>query len=344
MRRRTWLALPAATALVAFAMASGTAQPQPQRERVPPSQTIEVAAIPIAAFDPRDASRRVFGALEFRGGLELSSRHPEFGGLSGLRMSPDGSRFLAISDKAHWIRGRIVYRDGAPAAIRDAEIAPMLGADGRPLEWRGWYDTEALAEDGGTLYVALERVHQIVRFDYGRHGLLARGQPIPVPPEFRRLERNRGIECLAFVPKGLPLGGTLIAFPERQLDKARNLVGYLLAGPTAGKVALKRADEFDITDCTIGPNSDLLILERRLSWWRGLAMRIRRIALSDTVPGAVLDGPILIEADLGHVIDNMEGLAVHRAPSGEVVLTLVSDDNFSPLQRTLLLQFTLLDR
>ena len=37
----------------------------------------------------------------------------------------------------------------------------------------------------------------------------------------------------------------------------------------------------------------------------------------------------------------MEGLAVHRDADGETVLTLISDDNFSPLQRTLLLQFTL---
>jgi hypothetical protein len=37
----------------------------------------------------------------------------------------------------------------------------------------------------------------------------------------------------------------------------------------------------------------------------------------------------------------MEGLSVHRAAGGEIVLTLVSDDNFSPLQRTLLLQFAL---
>ena len=37
----------------------------------------------------------------------------------------------------------------------------------------------------------------------------------------------------------------------------------------------------------------------------------------------------------------MEGLSVHRDGSGALVLTLISDDNFSPLQRTLLLQFTL---
>jgi hypothetical protein len=38
----------------------------------------------------------------------------------------------------------------------------------------------------------------------------------------------------------------------------------------------------------------------------------------------------------------MEGLAVHQTPAGEIVLTLISDDNFFPaLQRTELLQFTL---
>jgi hypothetical protein len=70
-------------------------------------------------------------------------------------------------------------------------------------------------------------------------------------------------------------------------------------------------------------------------------VRIRRIALGAIKPGAVVDGPVLLEADLGFEIDNMEGLSVHRMPSGEIVLTLVSDDNFSALQRTLLLQFTL---
>ena len=37
----------------------------------------------------------------------------------------------------------------------------------------------------------------------------------------------------------------------------------------------------------------------------------------------------------------MEGLSVHRSGGGEVGLTLISDDNFSAVQRTLLLQFTL---
>jgi hypothetical protein len=49
---------------------------------------------------------------------------------------------------------------------------------------------------------------------------------------------------------------------------------------------------------------------------------------------------VLIEADLGHEIDNMEGLAVHQE-GGRTFVTVISDDNFSPGQRTLLLEFEL---
>ena len=89
------------------------------------------------------------------------------------------------------------------------------------------------------------------------------------------------------------------------------------------------------------PGGDILLLERKFSWTGGLAVRMRRIALAEIKPGALVDGPVLFEADLGYEIDNMEGLSVHRSASGETVLTLISDDNFSLLQRTLLLQFTL---
>ena len=77
------------------------------------------------------------------------------------------------------------------------------------------------------------------------------------------------------------------------------------------------------------------------AWNIGLAIRLRRIPLAQIRPGALVDGAILLEADLGYEIDNMEGLSIHRSTSGETVLTLISDDNFSVLQRTLLLQFTL---
>ena len=337
-RRGAW-----STVLV-LVLASLPAQAQPEKPHVGEAPVrIELRARPILAFEPRDPSRRRFGQLEFRGGVELTSPYKEFGGLSAIRVGRDGAHFLALTDQGRWLRGRITYEGTRPTGVADAEMAPILGPDGKPLAARRWYDTESIAEDGGTLYVGIERVDQIVRFDYGKYGLLARGQPIAVPPGFKKLPYNKSLECLVFVPKGLPLAGTLIAVTERGLDEQGNLKSFLIGGPSPGTFAVRRDDEFDVSDCALLEGGELLVLERRFSWLRGLAIRIRRIPLTAVMPGALVDGPVVIVADLGHQIDNMEGLSVHRTAAGDVVLTLVSDDNFSPLQRTILLQFALVE-
>jgi hypothetical protein len=325
-------------AILALALIPAAAQ----APRVAPDlQRVEIRAQAIEAFDPREPTRTRFGALTFRGGLILESSYRDFGGLSGVRVAADGEHFLSVTDKGNWLRGRIVYRDKVPIAIADAEMAPILGPDGKPLKSRGWYDTEALATDGGVAYVGIERVQQIMRFDIGKDGLRARGRPMTVPPGMKLLPSNQSIECVEVAPKGSALAGSLISISERGLDTGGNLMGFLIGAP--GVFSLRRTDEFDVSDCAATPDGRLLVLERRFSWARGLAIRIRSIPIATIKPGALVDGPELFVADMGAQIDNMEGLSVHRDASGALVLTLISDDNFSPLQRTLLLQFTLVE-
>ena len=90
-------------------------------------------------------------------------------------------------------------------------------------------------------------------------------------------------------------------------------------------------------------NGDVLVLERRLSALLIPSMRIRLIGRGAIAPGAIADGTILLEASgLTMTVDNMEAIAVSRAAEdGELRITVMSDDNFNPLQRTLLLQFAL---
>jgi hypothetical protein len=331
-----------ALAAICFPVFAQTNVSTATRAAEPPIH-IKISAQTIDAFDARDVAQRRFGALEFRGGLELTSPYKEFGGLSGLRMLADGEHFIAVSDKGRWLRGRIAYKEGRPIGITDAEMAPVLGPDGRALAARGWFDTESVADDGaGTLYVGIERANRIMRFDYGRSGLLARGQPVPVPTDIGKLPHNKGLECLAVIPKGQPGAGTLIAISERGLDAAGNLKAFLIGGPGPGEFSVVRSDDFDATDCVVGPAGDLFLLERRFSWAAGVAMRLRRIPVASMTPGARVDGRVLMTADMGFQIDNMEGLGLHRDKAGDIVLTMVSDDNFSILQRTILLQFTVL--
>jgi hypothetical protein len=311
-----------------------------QRGAEPPVR-ITIDAKPIDAFRPGTASQRRFGMLDFVGGIELKSSHPDFGGLSALHVEADGEHFVSLSDRGHWLTGRIVYERGRPVGVADAVMASMLGPDGRTLNARGWYDTESLAVRDGYFYVGIERINRIVRFDFARSGVLARAEVVPVPSGIAKLPNNKGLEALAFALRASKLDGALLAFSERGLDPGGNLKAFLIGGAAPGEFAVKRRDEFDISDCAVLPSGDVLLLERRFSWLTGVAMRLRRIAAADIAPGALVDGPVLLFADMGYQIDNMEGLAVHAAPDSGTILTMVSDDNFSILQRTILLQFKL---
>src|SRR5881394_3396636 len=152
--------------------------------------SIEVNARPLPSFDTRDRSRVRFGSLEYRSGLILTSRFRGFGGLSGLRLDPKGERFIAISDKGSWFTGRIVYKGREMTGLDDVEASPMLGPDGKPITSRGWFDSEALALDGSLAYVGLERVNQILRFDFSKGFTRAHGELVPLPPAARKLPYN----------------------------------------------------------------------------------------------------------------------------------------------------------
>ena len=302
---------------------------------------IEVKARTIPSFDRRDRDRVRFGALEYRSGLVLTSSFSRFGGLSGLRLDAKGERFISFSDRGHWFTGRIVYDGRAMVGLADVETAPMLGPDGKPIIERGWYDSESIALDGSLVYIGLERVNKVLRFDFSKGFTRARGEVVALPKAASRLPNNKGLEALVFVPKGQPLAGTLIAISERGLDAKGNLIAFLVGGPSPGQFSVRRTEDFDVSDAVLLPGGDLLILERKFSWLSGIGIRIRRIPLKSVTPGAVIDGPSIFEANLGYEVDNMEGIDAHLTVEGETVLTMVSDDNFSMIQRTLLLQFTL---
>ncbi len=346
LSRRRFLELTAAGLSGAAVPALAHAQKPvaPDEFTVTAPVAIEVNARPIAAFDTSDKSRVRFGALEYRSGLILTSRFRGFGGISGFRLDPKGERFIAISDRGSWFTGRIIYRGREMTGLDDVEAAPLLGPDGRPITARGWYDSESLALDGGQVYVGIERVHRILRYDFARGFTRARAEEIPLAPAWRKaLPSNKGLEALMVVPKHLPLAGTLIALSERGLDADGNIIGFLIGGKTPGQFSIRRTDKFEISDGVLLPTGDLLVLERRFSWLSGIAIRIRRLQLKSLAPGTLVDGPAIFEADLGHEVDNMEAIDAHVTPEGDTVLTLASDDNFSMIQRNLLLQFTLME-
>ncbi len=304
---------------------------------------VTVSATALPSFLRSEPERVQFGRLRYRGGLSLTSEDAGFGGFSALWRSADGRDLVSVSDNAQWLAARVVEADGRAAGLAEARMAPILGETGQPLVDGRAFDTESLAMAGGEAFVGIERVHEVRRFAFARDGLLARGEPIPTPPDMKRLPGNAGLEALAVAPPGHALAGSLLGISE-QARRAQNAPtkGWVLTGPRPFGFDVVRTGNYDVTDLAFLPTGEALLLERRFDLFWGIACRIRQIAPDAFRAGALVDGPTIFEADRSHELDNMEGLAIHRdGATGATILTLVSDDNFMPFQRTLLLEFVL---
>jgi hypothetical protein len=303
-----------------------------------------VTAIPID-FDRDNPGRKEFGKLIFRAGLNLYAKSIYFGGFSAVAVDPSGKALLAVSDAGTWLKANLDYDGRKLKGLSGAVLGPMLGPDGKPLRADTLRDSEGMTLiDGdtkqGTAFVSFERKHRIARYPFTADRFGPPAGTVPLPSGTKAMSANAGIEAIAMIRTG-KLAGTLVIFSERLPDKNGNLQGWLIGGPAPGGIVLKRLGGFDITDAAPLPDGGIVVLERRFRYSEGIKMRIRRVAASELKRGALIQGEVLLEADDSLNIDNMEAIAAHRTQSGETVITLMSDDNYSPLQRTLIMQFAL---
>ncbi|MBA3446654.1 MAG: esterase-like activity of phytase family protein [Pseudaminobacter sp.] len=305
-----------------------------------PTQQIEISARPITQFQiGRDATQ--FGPLEFVGGLELTASSRDFGALSAIRFTTPGENFIGVADTGFWFSGTII-RDASnrPAGLRNFRMRQMVDGRGEPADRKWKVDAEGLAVKGSVATVGFEREHRIEQFTIAPDGMKAARQLDFLVPA-NELRQNRGFETVAHShPQGRHQGG-LVIVSEKSLDKTGNIFAAIIEGPGKGIFTVRRSGDFDITDGAFLSNGDLLLLERSYTMAEGVKMRLRRISGEHTAKGAVADGPVLLEADMGFQIDNMEGLDVWRRQDGAQIVSLISDDNHSILQRNLYLEFVL---
>lgn len=303
---------------------------------------VPVDARRIETFHSNSEERR-FGAFDFVGGLELSARQPLFGSLSAIRFRPDGQHFVSVLDTGYWLTGRI-ERDaqGHLSGVTDVRITGMRDQRGREARSKADIDSEGLALRAGQAAVSFERRHRVDLYpDPGfETAKPQRSLDILIPK--RELKSNGSLETLVAAPADSPLKGALLTVAEDSTDRDGHLYAAILDGPLKGSFRVVRNEPWNVTDGAFLPGGDLLLLERRFSVLGGFGMRIRRIAGSALRPGALVDGPVLLEADMGFEIDNMEGIDVISGADGHPHVILVSDDNQSVLQRSLMLEFRLL--
>ncbi len=304
---------------------------------------IEGSRIPLY---PNQAAERRAGELIYRGGLVLKSNDSGFGGWSDLAVSADGSEILAISDEAHWLRARLSYdASGDLAGINSAEIAPMLNEAGRPLfEKEG--DAEGLTLERphdlhGTAIVTFEHNVRVWRYDLSK-GLEAKPTNVPIGNWVKRLHDNQQLEAITLLKPD-----TLLAFAETKVNPGDDLLAALEDYPGDGRphtrmLSVVPHGPFAVTGVANAPDGGIFLLERRFSLIGGGGMELRHIGANELHEGARLEGEVLVNLAVQDTnLDNMEGVAVREGPNGQTLIYMISDDNYSPLQRTVLLMFEL---
>lgn len=308
------------------------------------TQKVEVAARAIANFQIGSTGTR-FGPLEFNGGLEMSSTSRDFGGLSSFRFLQPGAEFIGVADTGFWFFGKLEHDvAGRPSGMADFSMQQFVDKSGKAISEKWEVDAESIAVRDGYAVVGFERRHRISLFKIDRDAMQGPIRDLDFLIPARELRQNRGFEAISYAPLDGPLKGALVAVTEKSLDKQGNVFAAILDGPQKGVFSVKKNDRYDITDSAFLPNGDLLLLERAFSMATGVGMRLRRLPVASLVKGAqAVDGSVLFEADMRYQIDNLEAMDVWRRADGATMVSLISDDNHSILQRNLYLEFILHD-
>jgi hypothetical protein len=187
--------------------------------------------------------------------------------------------------------------------------------------------------------VSFERQHRIWRYPT----LDATPVEVAGAADFSRQPRNGGIEAMAVLADG-----RLIAISEEYGVRAETVMGWI-GTPAAGggyswqSFSYATIPDFRPTALAVLPDGSFATLERAFDMTRGVRCRVMHFSAADPRPGATVLAKELARLASPYAVDNLEGLAATRGARGETVLWLMSDDNFNPLQRNILMMFELAD-
>jgi hypothetical protein len=286
-----------------------------------------------------------YRGIRMLGSLRLSGRQVDglaVHGLSGLSWSAAQQRLYAVSDLGflvvlapHFTHGMLIgasycaafaLRDGDGVALRDS-----------------WRDAEGLSLRPATatrdeeLLISFEQHPRVERYTTEGRYLGSEAVPPVLRDPRRYVSPNRALEALTETRRF----GIVVA-PELPLrgQSGRDIPLFALHGPRWSFHSLD-ADYSGLVGLETLPDDNLLVLERRyISPLHPLIIALSRVTLNDDPTQAARQEELVrFDTSAGWAMDNFESVARHEGNR----YFMVSDDNASPLQQSLLVYFEVLE-
>ena len=182
--------------------------------------------------------------------------------------------------------------------------------------------------------VSFERYPRIVLFRPDGRYLETLRLPADLAGGERFSSPNKGLESLTWLP-----GTGFLTAPERPLTgEADGIVSLFALDGRVWRYPLLATPKASLVDMQALPDGSLMTLERGHGpMFLPIVISLRHTRVPAEKAGQRLPVTTLatLDSSRGWSVDNFEGLAYHR----EGKFFMVSDDNFSALQKTLLVYF-----
>jgi hypothetical protein len=240
------------------------------------------------------------------------------GGLSGLELNANGQTGITVSDRGEVFAIRLKRNNGALGSVA---LTPW------PTRRKIAGDVEGIATlDDDSFYFSLEGPAKVVSLN--PNGKIT---PLPKHPDFAKMQSNRALEAIAIDKQG-----TLYTLAEATPKDATNLTLFAFKdGAWTVKAMLPKSGSFLAVGADFGADGWFYLLERTVTPL-GFRTRVRRFDLNQD---PVIAQTLLSTWPSHH--DNLEGMSLWTDDAGKTRVTMISDDNFLPIQRSEVVEYVL---
>ena len=295
-----------------------------------PNDSQDISLKPLQ-LNPDNPAMRKVGGLEFIAAWELRSKNSDFGGISALTALKDG-RFVGIGDA-----GTLIGFGLTNDATTDRPfIAPLPNLDGPEFNYKD-RDSEGIAydPDSDQFWVSFEAHHAIRRYS----GSFARMTGIVRPAAMQNWPKNKGAETIIRLKNGQFIiiaesvdDGThpALLFSGDPVERGSNITQFRFRPPVG----------YRVTDGVQLPDGRIALVNRAIGFPQGFSAKISLLNPNDISTSTVAAGTVIASLASPLLVGNMEGIAVTTEGS-RIYLWLVSDNNFSIFQRTILMKLRL---